>query len=204
MQKQMPKAEPRPLGTGKLRPVGGESLGGLWMGPESRFGNPASSLGSSASGENHRSHVWPSGFHASWEQSFPPPVCPFRGGGHGAHFMAVPREGSRSCRLLPPSSILGQPRKPQRSGFPWGIAAGAPESHLTAQAFLRCCCQHPGNPGPLASRAQPRLLRAHCSHLQNGNPQTPPPLHSCPGPQAGQKFQHHQGQESIWRTKSTL
>lgn len=30
-----------------------------------------SSLGSSASGENHRSHMWPSGFHLRWEQSFP-------------------------------------------------------------------------------------------------------------------------------------
>lgn len=32
VQKQRPKAEPRSLGTGKLRLVGGESLGGLWPG----------------------------------------------------------------------------------------------------------------------------------------------------------------------------
>lgn len=82
VQQQRPKAEPRPLGTGRLRLVGGERLGGLWpRAPRRGLEIRPSSLGSTASGENHRSHVWPSGFHLRWEQSFPhhSPLVPVAG-----------------------------------------------------------------------------------------------------------------------------
>lgn len=133
-----------------------------------------------------------------------PTGLPIPGWGPWSPLHGCARGGKQELQALATFFHLGAAQKATEKWLSLGDSRRGPESHSTAQALLRCCCQHPGNPGPLASPAQPGLLRAHCSHLQNGNPQTPPPLHSCLGHQAGQKFQHHQGQESIWRTKSTL
>lgn len=71
LQKPRPKAELRAPGTGKLRPVGGESLGGLW-----RFGNPAFQSWLHCVWGEPQNHVWPLGFHPCREQSFPPHSLP--------------------------------------------------------------------------------------------------------------------------------
>lgn len=118
-----------------------------------------SSLGSSVSGENHRSHMWPSGFHLRWEQSFPHhsllvPAARAHGTGLGgagvfrwpAGFSPALGVG-KSCGLLPPTSILGQHRQPWGNHFLWAIR-WVSESHSTVRAFLRASSQTPpGNPG---------------------------------------------------------
>lgn len=113
-----------------------------------------SSLGSSASGANHRSHMWPSGFHLRWEQSFPHrsllvPAARARGTGLGgagvfrwlAGFSPALWVG-KSCGLLPSTSILGQQRQPWGNHFLWAIR-WVPESHSTVREFLRASSQPP-------------------------------------------------------------
>lgn len=182
LQKQRPKAELRALGTGKLRPVGGESLGGLWRelcrGLEIR----PSSLGSTASGENRRTTCGP------W-------VSILQG-----TILSSPQPAS-SCGWglwagLGWASVFGWP-----SGFaaaPWGRGGGAAgpgetaffgvldgaQSHSTAEAVPR----PPSPPQWQSQGSWPTLPSTHLlggfgqttqlsksqySHPQNGNTKSP-------------------------------
>lgn len=122
----------------------------------------------------------------------------------------------RSCRLLPPSSILGQHQKPQGNGFLWGIKWGC-KSHSTAEAFLR-----PSSQTHWKSRAPSTNLLGDFGQFPNSpclniptcrmgtsTPHStisldgfPPSLHSCLDHKACLKSQYNRAWESLWGTKA--
>lgn len=177
LQKPRPKAELRAPGTGKLRPVGGESLGGLW-----RFGNPAFQSWLHCVWGEPQNHVWPLGFHPCREQSFPP------------HSLPVPVAGacgqgwdgfSFRVALWLCCCALGEGRGaagPGETAF-FGVLDGA-QSHSAAEAAPRT----PSPPQRQSQGSRPTLTSTHLlggfkqtaqlsksqySHLQNGNTKSP-------------------------------
>lgn len=124
LQKQRSKTEPRSLGTRKLRPVGGEGWEALDGSSAPRFGNPAFQPWLHCVwGKPQKPRValgFPSVLGTILSPPQPASFCGWglwgRAGGGDELLVALwPRrytqgEGRRSCRLLPPSSILGQYR----------------------------------------------------------------------------------------------